>query len=115
MPNASVPVDPKRMRETATLLLAPDAREPAPDELDSLLLALRGMIENAVPEIEAVAARLPEDDVPRACALACIGEARMRLRLTPGEAFDQRHIVAQKLALTVRSLADHYWALGRAS
>ncbi|WP_247615392.1 DUF6415 family natural product biosynthesis protein [Streptomyces tagetis] len=103
------------MRETATLLLAPDAREPSPEELESLLLALRGMIESAVPEIETIAARLPEDDVPRTCALACVGEARMRLRLSPGETFDQRHVVAQKLALTVRSLADHCWALGRAS
>lgn len=107
MPHATAPVDPKTMRETATLLLAPDATEPAPDELETLLLTLRGMIENAMPEIEAAAARLPVDDAPRACALACVGEARMRLRLS-GETFDQRHIVAKKYARTVRALADHY-------
>lgn len=114
MPHATARVDPKKMRETATLLLAPDAEKPSPEELVTLLLTLREMIEVAIPEIETFAARLPVDDVPRACALACVGEARMRLRLS-GETFDQRHIVAQKLAVTVRSLSDHCRALGRAS
>lgn len=39
----------------------------------------------AIPEVEAAAFRLGKDDIPRACALACVGEARMRLRLEPGE------------------------------
>ncbi|MEU9215378.1 DUF6415 family natural product biosynthesis protein [Streptomyces sp. NPDC048376] len=103
------------MRETASLLLAPEADEPAPGELETLRQALTGMMHVAIPEIEAAAGRLPENDVPRACALACIGEARMRLRLPPGETFERQLVLTKKLARSVRALADHCQTLDCAS
>ncbi|MFD8450539.1 DUF6415 family natural product biosynthesis protein [Streptomyces coelicoflavus] len=115
MPHATAPVDLKTMRETASLLLAPDADKPDPGELEKLRRALTGMAYIAVPEIEAAAGKLPKDDVPRACALACVGEARMRLRAEPGETFEQRLAIAKKLARLVRALADHCQTLGCAS
>ncbi|MFJ2259578.1 DUF6415 family natural product biosynthesis protein [Streptomyces sp. NPDC087844] len=64
-------------------LLAEDAELPTPDELETFTLQLRGHIMVAVPEVEAAAGRPPGGDVPRTCALARVGEARMRLGLGP--------------------------------
>ncbi|WP_200309447.1 DUF6415 family natural product biosynthesis protein [Streptomyces adelaidensis] len=86
-----IPLDTETMRAAARRLLAEDAESPAPDELEILTLQLRGHIMVALPEVEAAAGRLPEGDVPRACALACVGEARMRLGLDPGPHTPRRH------------------------
>lgn len=108
-----VPVDLQTMRETATRLLSEDAELPSTQELETLTLLLRGMIMLAIPEIEKATGKLPEDDVPRACALACVGEARMRLRLEPSNGtFPAGVAHAQRLARSVRALADHYVNLG---
>ncbi|WP_230396560.1 DUF6415 family natural product biosynthesis protein [Streptomyces blattellae] len=62
---------------------------------------------------ETAARLLSEDAVPRACALACVGEARMRLRLEPSNGTLPAAVAhAQKLARSVRALADHYVTLG---
>ncbi|MFD6287516.1 DUF6415 family natural product biosynthesis protein [Streptomyces sp. NPDC060205] len=57
---------------------------------------------------ERAAFALPEDDVPHACALACVGESRMRLDLAPdrGLAAELKH--AQRLACSVNPLCDHH-------
>ncbi|MFF3378365.1 DUF6415 family natural product biosynthesis protein [Streptomyces sp. NPDC002680] len=55
--------------------------------------------------MEAVARKLPEDDVPRACALACAGEARQRLNLPTGL------VGARQMARSVNALCDHMEAL----
>lgn len=108
-----VPLDVPTMRETAARLLSEDAELPSPEELETLTLLLRGMIMLAIPEIETAAGKLPEDDVPRACALACVGEARMRLRLEPSNQTLPAGVAhAQRLARSVRALADHYVNLG---
>lgn len=101
------PVDLETMRAAARRLLAEDAEPPMPDELETLTLTLRGMIMLAIPEVETAARRLPEDDVPRACALACIGEARIRLGLEPGRTLPAGTTHAQRLARTVNALCDH--------
>lgn len=115
MPHATAPVDLQTMRETASLLLDPDAETPSPERLEILHLTLTGMIHVAIPEIEVASGKLPKDDIPRACALACIGEARMRLRLPPGETFEKQLALTTKLARAVRALADHCQTLGCAS
>ncbi|MEV5805834.1 DUF6415 family natural product biosynthesis protein [Streptomyces parvulus] len=115
MPHATAPVDLQKMRETATLLLAPDAEVPSSEGLETLRRTLAGMMREAIPEVEATAGRRPQDDVLRACALACVGEARMRLRLVVGDGFEQRLAHAVKLARSVRALADHCQTLGCAS
>ncbi|MEU6003535.1 DUF6415 family natural product biosynthesis protein [Streptomyces sp. NPDC047197] len=65
-----------------------------------------------IPEVESAAWKLAEDDVPRACALACIGEARMKLgtEARPGPPAGIAH--AQKLARVLNALADHFENLG---
>ncbi|GAA3767301.1 DUF6415 family natural product biosynthesis protein [Streptomyces chiangmaiensis] len=82
-----VPVDLETMRETVDRLLDPDAvpevLPPAADELETLTLQMRGHLELLIPEVEQAAARLSSDSIPRYCALACVGEARDRLRAAP--------------------------------
>lgn len=106
------PVDLETMRIAARRLLSDHAEPPMPDELETLTLQLRGHIMLAIPEVETAARRLPEDDVPRACALACIGEARIRLGLEPGRNLPAGIAHAQRLARSVNALCDHYENLG---
>ncbi|MFD7314929.1 DUF6415 family natural product biosynthesis protein [Streptomyces sp. NPDC059883] len=101
------------MRETAARLLSEEAELPSLEELETTTLLLRGMIMVTIPDVETAAGKLPEDDIPRACALACIGEARMRLRLEPSNGTLPAGIAhAQRLARSVRALTDHYVNLG---
>ncbi|MFE9309530.1 DUF6415 family natural product biosynthesis protein [Streptomyces sp. NPDC006706] len=95
------------MRAAVRRLLADDAEPPSPEELDTLTLQLRGHIMVLIPQVEKATGRLPEDDVPRACAMACVGEARMRLSLEPGRGLPAGISHAQRLARSVNALADH--------
>ncbi|WP_019066184.1 DUF6415 family natural product biosynthesis protein [Streptomyces hokutonensis] len=106
------PLDVQVMRDGARRLLTEDAEPPAADELSTLTARLRGHIVVAVPDVETLAWALPEDDVPRACALACCGEARMRLRLGDGGTLAVRVASARRLARSVLALCDHYENLG---
>ncbi|MGW0842632.1 DUF6415 family natural product biosynthesis protein [Streptomyces sp. NPDC002787] len=108
-----IPLDIETMRLTARRLLAEDAEPPTLDELETLTLQLRGHIMVAVPDVAAAAGRLPEDDVPRACALACVGEARMRLGLEPGATLPTGIAHAQRLARSVNALCDHHENLAK--
>ncbi|PZH20148.1 hypothetical protein C1I97_01600 [Streptomyces sp. NTH33] len=103
-----LPPDITTMRATVRRLLADDAEPPSPEELDTLTLQLRGHIMLMIPVVEKATGRLPKDDAPRACALACIGEARMRLNLEPGRTLPAGIAHAQRLARSVAALADHY-------
>ncbi|MGV9593570.1 DUF6415 family natural product biosynthesis protein [Streptomyces tendae] len=101
------------MRATSRLLLAQDAEPPSPQDLETLTLRVRGYVMLAIPVVEAAALTWPEDDVPRSCALACIGgEARMRLRLEPGRNLSAGIRHAQRLARSVNALCDHYRTAG---
>jgi hypothetical protein len=111
-PTTGAPIDVELMHETAARLLAEDAELPSLEEIETLTLRLRGMIMVAIPEIEILAGKAPKDDIPATCARACIGEARMRLRLEPGGNLPQQVAHAQRLARSVRALADHYVNLG---
>lgn len=107
------PLDTAAMRTTARRLLAEDAEPPSPQDLDTLTLRLRGYMMLAIPVVETAALTWPEDDVPRACALACIGEARMRLRLEPRNGSLPAGIAhAARLARSVNALCDHYQTVG---
>lgn len=103
----SLPPDVETMRATARRLLADGAEPPGPEELETLTLLLRGQLMVAIPVVEGVAGRLPEGDALRACALACVGEARMRLRREPGRTLPAGIAHAQRLARSVDALADH--------
>ncbi|MFF7530313.1 DUF6415 family natural product biosynthesis protein [Streptomyces bobili] len=102
------PPDIATMRATVRRLLAADAEPLTPDELSTLAPLLRGHINALVPTVEIAARHLPKDDVPRTCAMACVGEARMRLRLGDGDTETVRAAVAVRLARSVNALADHY-------
>ncbi|MBK3564711.1 DUF6415 family natural product biosynthesis protein [Streptomyces sp. MBT62] len=70
------------MRETAQILLDLDAvaLPPTPDELETLTQMIRGHLELLIPEVEQSVRRLKRDSIPQYCALACVGEAREKLR-----------------------------------
>lgn len=106
------PLDVATMRAAARRLLAEDAELPTAEGLETLTLQLRGHVMVAVPEVETAALARPEDDVPRACALACIGEARARLGTEPGGTLPVGIAHAQRLARSVNALCDHIENLG---
>jgi hypothetical protein len=98
------------MREATSILLA-ESTPPDADRLETLTLQIRGHIELLVPDVQAIADRLPQDNIPRFCALACIGEARGKLRIEgrPGLAAGLAH--ARRLARVLNALCDHYEGL----
>ncbi|MEU6352208.1 DUF6415 family natural product biosynthesis protein [Streptomyces sp. NPDC047072] len=107
------------MREIVDRLLDPDAvpvaLPPTPGELETLTLQLRGHLELLLPEVEKIAKRLPQQSIPRYCALACVGEARERLRTEPTPRFGGGPSHARRLARTLNALCDHWETLGRAT
>ena len=113
------PPDVEVMRESACLLLgpdgAPDVLPPAPAGLDSLTTTLRGHLVLLAPEVEQVAARLHKDSIPRYCALACVGEARGKLRAEAGPGLHGAVAYARRLARCLNALCDHYDKLSGAA
>lgn len=105
------PLDVATMRETIGRLLPPDGTAPADGELETLTGLLRGHMELLVPEIQTSATKLPKDDIPRYCALACAGEARERLRTKPSPVPGGAIAYARRLARSLNALCDHYEAL----
>ncbi|MFF7485659.1 DUF6415 family natural product biosynthesis protein [Streptomyces luteogriseus] len=108
------PPDLEKMRESAGMVLGPDsapeAVPPAGDELDTLTAALRGHLELLGPEVEQAARQLPKDSPTRAGALACVGEARGKLR-APELGFVVLVggvIYTRRLARVLAALCDHY-------
>ncbi|MBT2420584.1 hypothetical protein J7F01_40380 [Streptomyces sp. ISL-22] len=103
------PPDLQTMRASASRALTEALPE---SELDTLALTLRGHMQVLIPEVETAAARQPKDSIPRYCALACVGEARRKLRIGDGCTLPARVAVAQKLARSVSALCDHFENLG---
>jgi hypothetical protein len=111
----AAPPDIKTMREIVDRLLDPDAvpgtLPPEPGELETITLQLRGHLALLLPEVEDTAKRLPRQSIPRYCALACVGEARERLRSEPTKRFGGPAGHARRLARTLNALCDHWEAL----
>ncbi|MGW5248815.1 DUF6415 family natural product biosynthesis protein [Streptomyces sp. NPDC004129] len=105
------PVDVETMRENIGRLIGPGAASLEDEELAGLTSLMHSHMQLIIPEIERAAGKLPEDDVPRYCALACIGEARAKLRATPGAGPHRAVAYARKLARSLMALCDHYEAL----
>ncbi|MFI9245625.1 DUF6415 family natural product biosynthesis protein [Streptomyces sp. NPDC053086] len=103
-----LPPDITTMRATARRLLADDARPVKPEELETLRLALVGHAQHLTDVVELMTGEHQPDDAPAACALACVREARARLRLGAGDNPNVRMSVAMRLARSVRALCDHY-------
>ncbi|MGW7667512.1 DUF6415 family natural product biosynthesis protein [Streptomyces sp. NPDC054775] len=105
------PVDIETMRTSIGRLLGPSVTAPEDGGLAELTELLRGHMQLIIPEIEQAAAQLPTDDVPRYCALACIGEARAKLRAIAGDGPHRAVAYGRKLARSLAALCDHYEAL----
>ncbi|MFJ2567266.1 DUF6415 family natural product biosynthesis protein [Streptomyces sp. NPDC094154] len=106
------PVDVEAMRKSIVRLIGPDPDAPDGDELTRLSEWLREEMALIVPEVEQAALKLPADDVPRYCALACVGEAGRKLRVIPGTCGPHGELAhARKLARTLSALCDHWEAL----
>jgi hypothetical protein len=105
------PIDLPTMRETVACPLgpdaAPDALPPATAEVDTLTGALRGHLELLIPEIERAVGPRPKS-VAQHCALACVGEARGRLRAEPQPGIYGAVAHARRLARVLSALCDHH-------
>lgn len=112
------PPDIATMRATATRLLGPDASPdalpPAPDEVDTLTLGMRGQLELLIPDLERAVGGRPTN-VAQYCALACIGEARGKLSVQPRPGYEFAVAYARRLARVLNALADHYERLNGAT
>ncbi|MFF4044575.1 DUF6415 family natural product biosynthesis protein [Streptomyces sp. NPDC001816] len=106
------PPDIEAMRANVRRGLVDAPSEIETSQMDALVLALRSHMELLIPEVEAMAGRQPKDSILRHCALACVGEARRKLRLGNGLTMPVRGAVVQKLARSVNALTDHYENLG---
>ncbi|SHI69194.1 DUF6415 family natural product biosynthesis protein [Streptomyces sp. 3214.6] len=109
-PPLADPPDIATMRETARILLDPDAiaLAPAGPELATLTRTVRGHLELLIPMVERAAGSLERESARRYCALACLGEARGKLRAEPSRASDGALLHARKLARVLNALCDHY-------
>lgn len=106
------PVDIDTMRASIALLLPRETvTPPAEERLSTLTVTLRGHMNLLIPEVEQLTARLPADDVPRYCALACVGEARRKLRARPAPGPYEAVAHARRLARSLAALCDHFEAL----
>lgn len=104
----TTPLDLDTMRSATERVLGRGS-EPLTDEhLETLRLQLRGHIQLLIPEVEQAVSLLPRGDISRERALTCAGEARMRLRLGPGDTLAVRFSVLHRLARSVRALCDYH-------
>ncbi|MEU3618500.1 MULTISPECIES: DUF6415 family natural product biosynthesis protein [unclassified Streptomyces] len=109
-------VDIAVMRETVEIVLNPDAAPEAlslpADEVVTLTQTLCGHLELLIPVVEQAAGRLGKESVPRYCALACVGEARGKLRAEPDPRLGGNIGHARRLARVLNALCDHHEKIG---
>lgn len=108
----TAPVDVTKMRETVRLLLLPEGSPLAPPpsgaELETLTETLRGHLAMLIPEVEQAIEQLTKDSIARHCALACLGDARLRLRAEPSPRYNGPIGHARRLARALNALCDHH-------
>ncbi|MFE5375169.1 DUF6415 family natural product biosynthesis protein [Streptomyces mirabilis] len=95
------------MRDAVRQLLG-DSAPSDPGLLETLALQIRGHIKLLIPEVQKVTERLSEDDTPRYCALACLGEARRKLGLKAAPERSSPLAHTRRLARVLAALCDHY-------
>ncbi|MFJ8599018.1 DUF6415 family natural product biosynthesis protein [Streptomyces shenzhenensis] len=104
------------MRQATVLVLGPEGRPhalpPSPVNLSDVIATLRGYLEWLVPQVERQAARMPKDSVARACACACVGQARRRLSTAPSHRYGGDIGHARRLARVLCALCDDYESTG---
>ncbi|MFI9149543.1 DUF6415 family natural product biosynthesis protein [Streptomyces sp. NPDC053367] len=109
---ATALVDLEAMRETIGIVLclaeAPHALLDDAEELDTLTAMLSGHLEMLIPEVERLVRSLPMGSVQRYCGLACLGDARQRLRSVPSHHYGGPPGHARRLARALHALCEHY-------
>jgi len=109
------PPDVATMRDTVDRLLDPDTTPgvlpPTAGEVDTLTRTMRGQLELLIPEIEGAVRGRPTN-VAQYCALACVGEARAKLRIQARPGYESAVAHARRLARALYALCDHYERLG---
>ncbi|NUO43713.1 MAG: hypothetical protein HOV82_16955 [Streptomyces sp.] len=107
-------VDVTTMRQTVDRVLDPDSAPnvmpPAGEELDTLILTLRGQLALIVPEIETALRSLHKTDPQRYGVLACLSETRQKLRVSVDDRATHEVAVAlaRRLARSLNALCYHY-------
>ncbi|MFJ4622086.1 DUF6415 family natural product biosynthesis protein [Streptomyces sp. NPDC088812] len=108
----TAPVDIATMRETVRALLLADGASVTPPpsgaRLETLTATLRGHLELLIPEVEQAVGRLDKQSSARHCALACLGDARLRLRDEPTTRYHGPIGHARRLARALNALCEHY-------
>ncbi|MET7390516.1 DUF6415 family natural product biosynthesis protein [Streptomyces sp. NPDC005529] len=104
-------VDVLTMRQTIALVLPAEEELPPGLDIDTLTVTLRRHMQLVVPEIESKALALDKNDIPRYCALACVGEAHGKLRARAGHGTYAALAFARRLARSLAALCDHYETL----
>lgn len=107
-----LPPDIAGMRSLTRRLLGEDGQPETLAEVETITLQLRGYAQLLIPEVQKRVARRPKDDIPKYCALACIGEAHGKLSITPRPGIHAGSAYGRRLARVVNALADHYENLG---
>ncbi|MFD1657019.1 DUF6415 family natural product biosynthesis protein [Streptomyces caeni] len=110
--SGTLTLDTTVMRKTVRRLLGPDdaadVLPPAADELAALTARLREHLALLMPAVDQLAARLPSNSIPRYCALACLGEARQKLRAAPSPVPGGAVAYARRLGRSLAALVDHH-------
>ncbi|MFM9630285.1 DUF6415 family natural product biosynthesis protein [Streptomyces galilaeus] len=111
--DTSSDIDLVAMRRSVNVLLDHEGvpAGPAPDgaELEALIATLRGHLEVLIPAVDDVLGKA-EESVTRHCMLACLGDARLRLRAEPSPRHNGLVGHARRLARVVHVLVEHYEA-----
>ncbi|MFJ4686004.1 DUF6415 family natural product biosynthesis protein [Streptomyces sp. NPDC088789] len=100
------------MRDAARRILGGQMGMVTDDELELITSRLRGHLMLAIPAVQEATTKHPEDDIPAACALVGVQDARLRLGREPATTSLPAGIAhAQLLARSVMALCDHYESL----
>jgi hypothetical protein len=103
------------MREAVSAVLNADGSpvlpEPPEGDMVDLIALLRGHLQVLIREVDAAARELPET-ITRFCALACVGEARGKLRARPAARPGAEIAYARRLARVLTALCDHHERIG---
>ena len=104
----ALPLDIVTMRASANRLLV-DVVEPlSAEDVDTLIGTLQGHLGLLIPEVGMAAERQPKGNVLRYCALACVGEARGKLRVEQRPGYSSHIAHARRLSHSLNALCDHY-------
>ena len=103
-----LPVDIETIKSSAQEVITDGAKIDDPDELETIIILLRGMIMVLIPEVESDLAQHPKNHTPTIGARAGIQEARNKAHVVPGSSIPQLVGHAQKLARCVLGLIRHH-------